>query len=61
MKIAIAMMTTLALTACATGAHYSAPRSAAPASTSPDPFGRANGPTTGIFTDQAVTGKPGQQ
>jgi hypothetical protein len=63
MKIALALLVALTVTtACVAGARYKgAARSAAPAATYPDPFGRANHPTSGVFTDQAVSGKPGQE
>jgi len=62
MKIALALMLALSFTACVAGARYKgAARSVAPESTAPDPFGRANHPTTGVFTDHVVSGKVGQQ
>ena len=62
MKIALALMLALSFTACVAGARYKgAARSAPSAATYPDPFGRDNTPTSGVFADQAGSGKVGQQ
>jgi hypothetical protein len=62
MKIALAMMTALALSACVSGARYKgAARSAAPEATAPSPFGRNIDRGVPVFTDQAGNGKVGQQ
>ena len=61
MKIALAMMTALALSACVSGARYQGARSAPPEATAPNPFGRNVDRGVPVFTDQAVSGKPGQE
>jgi hypothetical protein len=61
MKIALAITTALALSACVSGARYQGARSAPPEQTAPSPFGRDNSRTSGVFTDQAPSGKPGQE
>lgn len=61
MKIALAMMTALAMSACVSGARYQGARSAAPEQTAPSPFGRDTGRVSGVFVDQAPSGKPGQE
>lgn len=65
MKIAaiiVALATALALSACVAGARYKgAARSAAPEQTAPSPFGRNVDRGAPVFTDQAVSGKPGQE
>ena len=61
MKLVLAMMTTLALTACVSGARYQGAPSAAPQASAPDPFARASRPTAPVFSADAEAGKPGQE
>ena len=61
MKLVLAMMATLALTACVSGNHYQGARSAAPQVTAPDPFVRASRPTAPVFSAHADDSKPGQE
>lgn len=60
--IMAALIIVLGATACVAGARYKgAARSAAPAATAPDPFGRTINRGVPVFTDHAGDTKPGQQ
>ena len=62
MKLALAVIVAgLVLGGCVAGARYKGARSAAPEATAPSPFGRDNSRVSGVFTDQAPSGKPGQE
>lgn len=61
MKVLPVIAVALALSACVSGARYQGARSAAPEATAPSPFGRNVDRGVPVFSDQAISGKPGQE